>query len=147
MKEGLLIGELSRRVNLPAQTIRYYERLGLLTPPKRTASRYRIYSADEEERLVFIQKAKRFGLSLDEIKRLIDLRADGVLPCADLQAMVKQHLAELDQHIQDMLTLRQELAQRYEYIEAVLSDSTEAPNETLCNGKICGLIEQDIEPE
>lgn len=147
MEEGLLIGELSRRVNLPAQTIRYYERLGLLSPPKRTASHYRIYSATEEERLDFIQKAKRFGLSLNQIKRLIDLRQDGVPPCADLKTMVKQHLAELDQHIQDMLTLRHELAQRYEHIEAILSDSTEASIETLCNGKICGLIEQDIESE
>lgn len=144
MKEGLLIGELSRRVNLPAQTIRYYERLGLLSPPKRTASHYRIYSAAEEERLDFIQKAKRFGLSLDQIKRLIDLRQDGVPPCADLKTMVKQHLAELDQHIQDMLSLRQELAHRYEHIEAALPDSSELPDEAICNGKICGFIEQDI---
>lgn len=143
MKEGLLIGELSHRVNLPAQTIRYYERLGLLTPPKRTASHYRIYSEMEEERLHFIQKAKRFGLSLDEIKQLIDLRAEGIPPCADLKAMVKQRLAELDQHIQDMLALRQELAHRYEHIEALLPDSPEAPSESTCNGKICGLIEQD----
>lgn len=145
MKEGLLIGELSRRVKLPAQTIRYYERLGLLSPPKRTASHYRIYSAAEEERLDFIQKAKRFGLSLDEIKRLIDLRQqDGVPPCADLKAMLKQHLAELDQHIQDMLSLRQKLAHRYKHIEAALSDSSDLPDETICNGKICGFIEQDI---
>ena len=61
MKEGLLIGELSRRVNLPTQTIRYYERMGILAPPKRTASHYRVYSEVEEERLAFIQKAKRFG--------------------------------------------------------------------------------------
>ncbi|MBE9079771.1 MerR family DNA-binding protein [Romeria aff. gracilis LEGE 07310] len=144
MTEGLLIGELSRRVNLPAQTIRYYERVGLLSPPKRTVSHYRIYSAAAAERLDFIQKAKRFGLSLDQIKRLIDLRQDGVPPCADLKAMVKQHLAELDQHIQDMLNLRQELAHRYEHIEAALSNSSELPDEIVCNGKICGLIEQDI---
>lgn len=144
MTEGLLIGELSRRVNLPAQTIRYYERLGLLSPPKRTASHYRIYSEAAAERLDFIQKAKRFGLSLDEIKRLIDLRQDGVPPCADLKAMVKQHLAELDQHIQDMLSLRRELAHRYEHIEAALPDSSELSDEAICSGKICGFIEQDI---
>ena len=61
MKEGLLIGELSRRVNLPTQTIRYYERMGILAPPKRTASHYRVYSEVEEERLAIIQKAKRFS--------------------------------------------------------------------------------------
>lgn len=144
MKEGSLIGELSRRVNLPAQTIRYYERLGLLSSPKRTASNYRLYSEAEEERLDFIQKAKRFGLSLNEIKRLIDLRQDGVPPCADLKTMLKQHLAELDQRIQDMLSLRQELTHRYECIEAALPASYEMPDEGICNGRICGFIEQDI---
>ncbi|ASC69902.1 hypothetical protein XM38_008320 [Halomicronema hongdechloris C2206] len=58
---------------------------------------------------------------------------------------MKQHLAELDQHIQDMLTLRRELTHRYEHIEAVISDSIEALDETVCNGKVCGLIEQDNE--
>ncbi|PSO95825.1 MAG: heavy metal-responsive transcriptional regulator, partial [Cyanobacteria bacterium QS_6_48_18] len=72
-KKGLLIGELSRRVNLPTQTIRYYERLGLITPPERTASQYRLYSEEAIERLQFIQKAKIFGLSLDEIKQLIEV--------------------------------------------------------------------------
>ncbi len=144
MKEGLLIGELSRRVNLPAQTIRYYERLGLLSSPKRTVSNYRLYSEAEEERLDFIQKAKRFGLSLNEIKRLIDLRQDGVPPCADLKTMLKQHLAELDQRIQDMLSLRQELTRRYECIEAALPASHDVFDEAICNGRICGFIEQDI---
>lgn len=144
MKERLLIGELSRRVNPPAQTIRYYERLGLLSHPKRNASHYRIYSAAEEERLDFIRKAKRFGLSLDEIKRLIDLSQDGVPPCADLKAMVKQHLAELDQKNQDMVCFRQELAHRYKHIEAALPDSSELPDEAAYNGKICGFIEQNI---
>lgn len=143
MKEGLLIGELSRRVDLPAQTIRYYERLGLLSPPKRTESHYRVYSEAEEKRLQFIQQAKRFGLSLDEIKRLIDLRAEGIPPCADLKMMVKHHLEELDQHIQEMLAFRQELAHRYEQIETVLPDVLATPSEDICKGKICGLIERD----
>ncbi|BAZ47239.1 transcriptional regulator (plasmid) [Chondrocystis sp. NIES-4102] len=69
-KEGWLIGELSDRVGISAHTIRYYERLGLLEPPRRTESQYRIYGQENEERLRFIQKAKKFGLSLDEIKQL-----------------------------------------------------------------------------
>lgn len=143
MEEGLLIGELSRRVNLPPQTIRYYERLGLLDPPKRTASQYRIYSSEDEQRLRFIQQAKRFGLSLDEIKRLIEIRTEGVAPCADLETMVKQHLNKLDQHIQEMLALRQELAQRYERIESFLSNPSAASIEDSCNSRICQLIERD----
>jgi DNA-binding transcriptional MerR regulator len=142
MKKGILISELSRRVALPTPTIRYYERIGLLNPPQRTQSRYRVYSDAAEERLRFIQKAKQFGLSLDEIKRLIDIKAEGSSPCADLKQMVKQHLEELDQHIQDMQTFRQILAQRYKQIEAALPDSTQAIAGENCSGKICRLVEQ-----
>lgn len=143
MKEGLLIGEFSRRVNLSPQTIRYYERLGLLEPARRTTSQYRLYSSEDEHRLRFIQQAKRFGLSLDEIKRLIQIRTKGVAPCTDLRTMVKQHLDELDQHIREMLTLRQEIAQRYEQIELFLSNSSALSVEDSCNTRICQLIEQD----
>lgn len=145
MKEGFLIGEFSRQVNISPQTIRYYERLGLLTPPKRNTSQYRVYLAEDEQRLRFIQQAKRFGLSLDEIKRLIQIRTEGVAPCTDLKTMVKQHLDELDQHIQEMLTLRREIAQRYERIESFLSNHLLTSVENNCNSRVCQLIEEDNE--
>ncbi|UNU22691.1 heavy metal-responsive transcriptional regulator [Microcoleus vaginatus] len=145
VKQGLLIGELGKQVNLPTQTIRYYERLGLLDPPERTESQYRIYSADALERLRFIQKAKLFGLSLDEIKQLIEMRAGGIPPCASLQTMVKKHLDELDCHIQEMLAFRHELANRYEQISAFVSDSPATTTEASFNGRICGLIEREKE--
>jgi len=97
-KEGWLIGELSDRVGVSAHTIRYYERMGLLEPPRRTESQYRIYGKENEERLRFIQKAKRFGLSLDEIKQLITIRTEGTPPCASLKTMVKQHLRSRPQN-------------------------------------------------
>ena len=87
MKQGLFIGELSHRVDVPTQTIRYYERLGLLDAPERTESQYRIYSEEAVERLQFIQKAKLYGLSLDEIKQLIKIRVEGVPPCASLKRL------------------------------------------------------------
>ena len=65
VKEGLLIGELSsRQVGIPVGTIRYYERLGLLNPPKRTVSQYRVYSEKAIERLQFILKAKCSHISI-----------------------------------------------------------------------------------
>lgn len=143
MKQGLFIGELSHRVDVPTQTIRYYERLGLLDAPERTESQYRIYSEEAVERLQFIQKAKLYGLSLDEIKLLIKIRVEGVPPCASLKAMVKKHLDELDYHIQEMLAFRQELANRYEQIDTLLSDSSAAHTEVNFNGRICGLIERE----
>ena len=140
MKQALFIGELSHRVDVPTQTIRYYERLGLLDAPERTESQYRIYLEEAVERLQFIQKAKLYGLSLDEIKQLIKIRVEGVPPCASLKAMVKKHLDELDYHIQEMLAFRQELANRYEQIDTLLSDSFAAHTEVNFNGRICGLI-------
>ena len=93
----------------------------------------------------FIQKAKQFGLSLLEIKRLIDIRAEGTPPCTSLKAMLKHHLDELERHIQEMVELRQELAKKYEEIDALISDSTPTVTENICQGKICGFIERDNE--
>jgi DNA-binding transcriptional MerR regulator len=140
-KEGWLIGELSDRLGISAHTIRYYERLGLLEPLRRTESQYRIYGEENEERLRFIQKAKKFGLSLDEIKQLIAIRTEGTPPCASLKTMVKQHLDDLDCQIEEMMSLRRELASRYEEIDQSLPDVSTLPTEEICQGKICGLIE------
>ena len=140
--KGLLIGELSQQVNLSKQTIRYYERIGLLDPPQRTNSGYRLYSNEEKERLEFIQKAKNFGLSLEEIKTLIELRTKGILPCASLERMLTQHLDDLDQHIAEMIALRQELASRHQQIKSALSN-THKINQKSSSGKICSFIEQD----
>ncbi|HEY9853848.1 MAG TPA: MerR family transcriptional regulator [Leptolyngbyaceae cyanobacterium] len=143
MKQGLFISELSRQLGVPVPTIRYYERLGLLNPPLRTQSQYRVYSEEAKERLRFIQKAKHFGLSLDEIKKLIDISVQGVPPCASLKTMVKQHLDELDYRIQEMIEFREELANRYSKIEALLEDSSTIPNNGICGSTICRLIEQE----
>jgi len=143
VKQGLFISELSRQMGVPVPTIRYYERLGLLNPPERTESQYRVYSEEARERLRFIQKAKRFGLSLEEIKKLIDISAQGIAPCASLKAMVKQHLSELDCRIQEMVEFRQELANRYSKIDALLENLSTTPNNAICGNTICRLIEQE----
>ena len=140
-REGWLIGELSDRVGVSTHTIRYYERLGLLEPSRRTEAGYRIYGEENEERLRFIQKAKRFGLSLDEIKQLITIRNQGTPPCASLKTMVEQHLDDLNRQITEMISLRRELADRYEEIEPSLSDASTSATKEICRGKICELIE------
>ncbi|MBI2860735.1 MAG: heavy metal-responsive transcriptional regulator [Chloroflexi bacterium] len=131
MKDSVLIGELSRRLGIPAHTIRYYEGLGLLPPPARAGNRYRVYSSEHEERLQFIQKAKRFGFSLDEIKALLAIRAGGNLPCEEVKRLTKMHLDELNDRIDRMLAFRDELLERYRKLETAGA----AP------GLVCGLIE------
>ena len=70
---GLRISELARRGGVPTSTVRYYERIGLVPSPERSASGYRIYDAGAEARLVFITRAKRLGLSLEEITDLVGI--------------------------------------------------------------------------
>ncbi|WP_271254429.1 pentapeptide repeat-containing protein [Pseudanabaena sp. Chao 1811] len=119
---GWLIGELSRLVEIPTATIRYYERLGLLLKPLRSPQGYRLYAADALERLLFIQSAKAFGLSLEEIKQLLDLQASQTIPYATFQQMVKQYLGKLDQQIQELVSQRQAVSQRLDRIAEALPD-------------------------
>lgn len=147
MKQGRFISELSRQVDTPVATIRYYERLGLLDPPERTQSQYRVYSKEAEERLLFIQQAKKFGLSLEEIKQILELSTKSIAPCKQVKTMLKKHLDDVDRRIQEMLEFRQELTSRYMQLDDLLSDSSTAPDPAVCSGKICGFIESFIEQE
>lgn len=122
---------MSQEVNIPVHTIRYYERLGLIPQPSRADNNYRLYSEEHEKRLIFIQKAKRFGLSLEEIKTLVDISGKRGMPCEEVKKLVKMHLQELDGRIQNMIAFRDELADRYRRIENIGT----AP------GAVCGLIE------
>ncbi|MCS7029983.1 MAG: MerR family transcriptional regulator, partial [Gloeomargarita sp. SKYG116] len=81
MERGWLIGELSGRAGVSPQTIRFYEREGLLAPPERNRSGYRLYPAESLTQLLFIQHCKQFGLSLEDIKQLLQLQAQGINPC------------------------------------------------------------------
>ena len=80
---GLTIGELAKRAGVGVETVRFYEREGLVAPPPRTGSGYRQYPADTVSRLRFIQRAKELGFSLREIGELISLRLDPAVPCAE----------------------------------------------------------------
>ena len=84
--DGLRISELARRVGVPTSTVRYYERIGLVPGPARSASGYRIYDVEAETRLLFITRAKRLGLSLDAIAELVTVW-DGT-NCGATQARV-----------------------------------------------------------
>ncbi len=85
------IGELARRGSVNPKTIRYYEDIGLLDPPTRTAGGFRDYGEDAADRLVFIRAAQTAGLRLGEVRATLALRDHGIPPCRDVLA----HLAEL----------------------------------------------------
>jgi DNA-binding transcriptional MerR regulator len=95
----LTVSKLAARVGLTADTIRYYEREGLLPPPDRTESGYRAYEDDAVERLRFIKGAQRIGLRLQEIKELLDIRDRRLCPCGHTEDLLRQRVSEIDAEI------------------------------------------------
>jgi len=103
------IGEIARAARTGADTVRFYERSGLLPKPGRTRSGYRRYSPDAVLRLRFIVHAKALGFSLREIKELLALRVTPGKSCADVRELATQRIDEIDRRIAALLRVRQAL--------------------------------------
>ncbi len=99
---GLRIGDASRVTGLHIETIRYYERIGLVAETERSRGGYRIYSPDHIRRLSFIRRARELGFAMDEIRTLGDLMHDDRPACADVQMVASRHLADIRRKIADM---------------------------------------------
>lgn len=96
-------------LGLSADTLRYYERLGLLPAAPRTAAGYRLYGEDTAERLRFIRGARHMGLRLADIKELLDIRDRGQCPCGHTKHLVERRLAEVDAEIRQLTAVRGQL--------------------------------------
>ncbi len=107
--DTLSIGLLAERTGTKVETIRFYEKCGLLPKPSRTAGNYRAYAPAHLSRLSFIRRARDLGFSLDQIRALLDLSDDRDRPCEAVDAIAKEHLAEVDRKIADLRALRREL--------------------------------------
>ncbi|GAB3671426.1 MerR family transcriptional regulator [Salinisphaera aquimarina] len=108
------IGELAQRSGIGVETVRFYEREGLLPEPARGANGYRRYTADSSDRLVFIVRAKRLGFTLAEIRELLTLQ-DGQGSRAQVMALAEHKLGEIDARLADLQRMREtlgDLAQR-----------------------------------
>ena len=108
--KGLRIGELAQRAGVNLDTVRFYEREGLLPKPPRAASGYRAYPSDAVERVQWIKRTKALGFSLNEIKELLAIRADADMTCADVKGRAEQKLQQIDQKIRDLRQMRRTLA-------------------------------------
>ncbi len=91
------------------ETIRYYERVGLMPPPARTASGYRAYRPAEVERLRFISRGRELGFSLEEIRSLVRLDDDSKMSCGDVDVIARTHLADIRQRIDELHRMATEL--------------------------------------
>ena len=110
MREHLLsIGQVARLAAVGVQTIRYYEREGLIEEPPRSESGYRQYSPEAALRIRFIRHAKELGFSLKEIKELLSLRADSAADCADVRERATAKVSEIEAKMQSLARMREVL--------------------------------------
>ena len=98
----MTIGEVARRVGIGVETIRFYERKGLILEPARRSSGYRQYEIGAVKRLRFIRRAKDLGFTLSEIKGLLDLRAGPDTHCEDIRLELEAKLEDIESRIADL---------------------------------------------
>jgi len=107
---AIQIGELSRRTGCNIETIRYYERIGLMPAPPRRG-RYRSYSGGDVDRLGFVRRARELGFTLDEVRALLALAAGGDATCAEVRGLAAVHLKDVRARIADLKRMERVLAE------------------------------------
>jgi Cu(I)-responsive transcriptional regulator len=107
--ETFTIGALAKATGSNIETIRYYERIGLLPAPARTSGNYRSYGADHLARLSFVRRSRELGFSLEAIRELLRLADQRDRDCTAVDAIARGHLVEVERKIADLTALRREL--------------------------------------
>lgn len=105
----LTIGQLAKETDTNIQTIRYYEQIGLLPKPARTAGNQRRYSVMQGKRLAFIRHARALGFPLEDIRGLLDLADDPAKPCKEADEIARHHLIDVNRRIEQLTSLKREL--------------------------------------
>jgi DNA-binding transcriptional MerR regulator len=103
------IGELSKATGTHIETIRYYERIGLLLPPARTSANYRSYCGAHRARLSFVRHSRELGFTIEEIRSLLDLSDHPERDCGDADRIATGHLMQVEGKIAQLEALRDEL--------------------------------------
>lgn len=109
--QKLPIGVLSRGSGVNIETIRYYERIGLMPEPPRSEGGHRVYDKAHKRRLIFIRRARELGFSLNDIRNLLGLERSQSLACDEVKALTEQHIAEIRGKIRDLKELERVLSE------------------------------------
>ena len=125
------ISELATRTGTTAKTLRFYEESSLLTEPARTHNGYRDYDESAIARIQFVRAGQAIGLTLAEIRNLIDIRDDGTSPCSAATDLLDQHLTAITKRIRELQDLKRELNQLK--IRASNLDPASCPPESICH--------------
>jgi MerR family transcriptional regulator, mercuric resistance operon regulatory protein len=107
---ALWIGDLSRRTGVNIETIRYYERIGLIAPPARTRGGHRAFDGETLRRLGFVRRCRELGFSLDEIRALLTLVVGGDFTCDEVRVLTERHLATVRRKRADLQRMERVLA-------------------------------------
>ena len=132
------ISELAHATDTPADTIRYYERVGLLTAPARTGNNYRHYDTRHVDRLAFIRQARGLDMSLDEIRVLLRWQAEPGADCGAVNALVDEHIRHIATRIRELRALERQLK--------VLRAQCRQASDTAHCGILAGLSHADAPP-
>lgn len=132
----MLIGELADEAGLTARTVRFYERTGLLPEPDRADNGYRVYDEDTVLRLRFIREAQAAGLTLAEIRGIIDIRDAGVAPCTHVEELLAARLVEVRERREQLAAMEREL-------EGLLERGRRLDPADCGDGDICHILRAD----
>ena len=124
------IGELAKLTDCPVETIRYYEKEGLLPPPARTDANYRTYTQAHTERLVFIRNCRSLDMTLEEIRSLLNLRDSPQDQCESVNALIDEHIHHVKARVDSLLALQAQLLD-------LRQKCGEGPD-----GEHCGILQQ-----
>jgi MerR family mercuric resistance operon transcriptional regulator len=103
------ISALAKQTGSHLETVRYYERIGLLPPPERSAAGYRHYGDADVDRLTFIVRSRSLGFHLEEIRSLLSLASESALSCSEVDVLAKAHLVQVERKQRELTALSKEL--------------------------------------
>ena len=112
--DRLTIGKVANQANVRIETLHYYERMGLVTPPLRNGANYRLYPEETVRRVQFIKRAQQLGFSLKEIMELLALRATPETPCADVRTRALDKITAIEEKLRALRAMKHALAQLVE---------------------------------
>ena len=129
--EGLRSGALARRAGVSSDTLRHYERIGLLPPPERAPNGYRVYPANAANRVLLVQRALAFGFTLEGLARVLRARDGGHPPCREVRRLAGARLEEVESTLADLTALRDALRAVLRDWDARLAGASRGPARAL----------------
>ncbi|MEW6330497.1 MAG: MerR family transcriptional regulator [Pseudomonadota bacterium] len=130
----MTVSQLSKRIGIAPHVVRYYSRIGLLSPARHPDNGYQLFSRDDTARMRFIRVAQNLGFTLEEIRHILGLSGAGESPCQDVREILRQRVEENRQRLVDLMALQRRM-------ERALARWEEMPDAPPHGGTVCHLIE------